>query len=198
MIFRVRAHAGEVAAGIGFGHGDGENAFTLHAARQKTLALFGAAEARQVGPHETAVQRVVPVADARVLGFLEDHLLEAEVVVPHAAVLLIRPHHQVTLFTGLQESFASDDALFAPALHVRHDLGGQKAAIGRAKHDLFFGEVAGQHAMGLQEQWRRQEDNRLTPVVHHRRGQSRAKPRDSHRPMVRGQAERPGAFCRRP
>ena len=148
-VFGVGAHTGQIAAGIGFGHGDGEDGFALHAARQKAHALFFVTKTCQVGAHQTAVQGVIPIADAGVGGFFQDDLLEAEVVVAHAAVFFVGPHHQIAFGAGFQEGLAVDDALFAPTLHVRHDFGGQEAAIGRAEHDLFFGEVAGQHGVSL-------------------------------------------------
>jgi hypothetical protein len=75
-----------------------------HAAGQKALALLLGAEAREVGADQAAVQGAVPVTDPGVGRLLDDDLLEAEVVVAHAAILLVGPHHEKTLLAGLAET----------------------------------------------------------------------------------------------
>jgi hypothetical protein len=66
VLHRRAAHAGEVAACIRLGHGDGEDRLAPHAAGQKALALLRAAEAREVGADQAAVQGAVPVTDTGV------------------------------------------------------------------------------------------------------------------------------------
>ena len=139
------AHTREVAAGVRLCHGNGEDALATGAFRQQAPALLLVAEAGQVGTHQPAVQRVVPVPDPGVGSFLYDDLLEAKVGIAHAAVLLSRPDHQEALLTGLAKSLAVDNSGLTPGLHMWHNLLGQELAVGVPEHDLLVGKLSLQH-----------------------------------------------------
>ena len=144
-LHRGGAHAREVAAGVGLGHGNRQDGLAAHTPGQEALTLFLATEAGEVGANQATVQGGVPVTDPGVSGLLHDDLLEAEIAVAHAPEALLGPDHEEALLPRLAEGLAIDDPCLAPAFHVRHNLRRQELAIGISEQLLFFGEITRQH-----------------------------------------------------
>ena len=153
LLHRGGAHAGEVGSGIGLGHGDRQDVLAADALGQEARTLLFIAETGEIGSHQATVQVGEPVTGTGVGRFLDDHLVEADIVVPGTAVLLIRPDHQEALFTGPAKGVAIHDAGLTPALHMWHNLGCEELAECLAEHLLFFGKLSGQHCMPPWNSW---------------------------------------------
>jgi hypothetical protein len=109
LLLRMRADAGDVAAGARLGHGDPEDRLAAHAVRQEACLLLVAAELADVGRAQPAVQRQAEAGIAVQRVLLQQDLLEAEVLDTLAAVGLVGPHQAVALLAGLAEQLAVDD-----------------------------------------------------------------------------------------
>ncbi len=137
-VLRVGAHARQVTARIGLGHGHGQDGISFDAARQEALALFLGAEILEVRSHQSAVQGVEPLATTGATGFFHDDLLVAEIAVAHAAILFLRPDHKEALVPGFLENFPVDDTLLAKARHMGLYFALQEFPVGAPEHLLFF------------------------------------------------------------
>src|SRR5690606_20377304 len=119
--------AGEVAAGVGLGHGDAQNELARDALRQDARLLLRGPELAEVGADQARMQRYVEarLAVARVL--LDQDLLVAEIGDARAAVLLVGPHEEKPERPGFAERLPVRAALCAPALRIGTDLGLEEA-----------------------------------------------------------------------
>src|SRR5690606_36083667 len=149
LVLGPRADARDVAARPGLGHGDREDVLARDALRQPACLLLLGAELADVRPHEAAVQRHEEARVAVAQVFLDQDLLVPEILDAGAAVLLVRPHEQEALLTGLEEGFTVDDPLLLPAIGIGSDLLLEEGADGVAEDLVIFGEDVARHVVYL-------------------------------------------------
>ena len=82
------------------------------------------------------MQRGVELERIRAPNLFDDDLFEPKIWIAKAAVFLVGPQHQHSLFAGSLERRPIYDAGLPPLFHVRRNFCFKKSPVGRAEHPL--------------------------------------------------------------
>ncbi|MNF38837.1 hypothetical protein D3C85_1056170 [compost metagenome] len=133
------AHGLEVAAGAGFGHGDGQNDLARADARQPFLFLFFVAAAIDVRRNDVGVHAEVGATHAGTGELLVEHRAVTEVATA-TTVFGGQCDAEQAFTAGLEPGLAVDLAGFVPGCLARQAFTLEKTAHGSAKHFMVVAE----------------------------------------------------------
>ena len=119
-------YPGEVAAGTRLAHRDGGHDVTGAEPRQPPLTLLLGGQVGQVRRDDVVVQPEPEAGHTRGDDLLDEDRVEAEVLLPAAAVLLVDVHAEQARRARLAPDFPVDDAGLVRLVVVRHRLAGQE------------------------------------------------------------------------
>ncbi|MNF76864.1 hypothetical protein D3C84_589900 [compost metagenome] len=122
LILGTGLDAGQIAASIGLGHRDSQDAFATDRSWQVLTLLFLVGELIKIRSDHHGVQVLVERCVAMTDILFLKNLLVTQVPQAAAAILLVSPHQQKTLLADLLISLTIDIALLAPTFGMRANL----------------------------------------------------------------------------